>query len=132
MRDIRSLVARALKDMELAKRYRQRKEYAATTLLYNKAIEKVLKALFISKKRKDPPLGASAVYLASNIRMPEEIITGLLSLQETDDEVLWSGNEATIMTYERIGKSMKAEHKLIQMDELATRLIDSAMRRAEA
>jgi HEPN domain-containing protein len=132
MRDIRSLVARALKDMELAKRYRQRKEYAATTLLYNKAIEKVLKALFISKTRKDPPLGASAVYLASNIRMPEEIMTGLLSLQETDDEVLWSGNEATIMTYERIGRSMKAEHKLIQMDELATRLIDSAMKCARA
>ena len=82
MRDIRGLVARALKDMELAKRYRQRKEYAATTLLYNKAIERVLKALFISKKRKDPPIGASAVYMASNMRMPEEIMTGLLSLHE--------------------------------------------------
>ncbi len=132
MRDIRGLVARALRDMELAKRYRQRKEYAATTLLYNKAIERVLKALFISKKRKNPPLGASAVFLASNIKMPEEIMSGLAALQEADDEVLWSGNEAAIMTYERIGKSMKAEHKLIQMDELATRLIDSAMGRAKA
>ena len=132
MRDIKALVARALRDMELAKKYRQKKEYAATTLLYNKAIEKVLKALFISKKRKDPPIGASAVYMASNMRMPEEIMTGLMSLRETEDEVLWNGNEAAIMTYEKIGKSMKEEHKLIQMDELATALIDSVMERAKA
>ena len=85
-----------------------------------------------AKKKKDPPIGASAVYMASNKRMPEEIMTGLMSLRETEDEVLWNGNEAAIMTYEKVGKSMKEEHKLIQMDELATRLIDSAMERAKA
>ena len=132
MRDIRGLVARALRDMELAKRYRQKKEYAATTLLYSKAIDRVLKALFISKKKKEPPIGASAVYIASNMRMPDEIMNGLLSLRETDDEVVWSGNEAAIMTYERVGRSMSAEHKVLQMNELATKLIDSAMGRTKA
>jgi len=127
MGDIRGLVTNALKDMELAKRYRHSREYATATLLYNKAIEKVLRALFISKERREPPIGASAVYIAAKTRMPDEIVTDLKSLREEEEEIIESENERDIRGYDEIGKSAGAERKVLQLHELATRLIDYVM-----
>lgn len=122
MGDTRFLVARALRDMELAKRYRQRKQYATTTLLYSKAIDRVLRALSISRGMRNPPAGASAVYMAARMRMPDDIVTDLLSLREVDDET--AGEDEVGVRYERLERNMKAERKLLQMDELATRIMD--------
>jgi HEPN domain-containing protein len=122
MGDIRFLVARALRDMELAERYRQRRQYATTTLLYSKAIDRVLRALSISKGRKNPPVGASAAYMAARMRMPDDIVTDLLSLREVEDET--AVEEEAGARCELPGSNMRAERKLLQMDELATRIMD--------
>ena len=77
MRKVKGLLARASKDLALAKRYKQIREYTIATFLYNKAIEKVLRALFITRTKKDPPSNVSIEYLANSARIPEDITTDL-------------------------------------------------------
>jgi len=119
MGDIRFLVARAIRDMELAKRCRQRRQYAATTLLYSKAIDLILRALAVSKGRSNPPAGASAAYMAARMGMPDDIVTDLLSLREEE-----ASGEYDTGAREKPYENMKAERRLLQMDELATRVMD--------
>jgi HEPN domain-containing protein len=130
--DIRGLVTDALKDMDLAKRRMHSREYATATLLYGKAIEKVLTALYMSRERRDPPAGASAAYMAKKAGMPEEVVTDLLSLQEEEEEIIESENEREIRGYEEIVRSARAERKVLQMDEIATKLVDYTMSYAKA
>ena len=127
MGDIRGLVTNALKDMDLAKRYRHRREYTTATLLYSKAIEKVLSALYMSRERKDPPNGASVVYLAKKSGMPDDVMTELLSLQEDEDQIIERENATDISGYEELVNSRGAERKVLQMHELAARLVDYVM-----
>jgi HEPN domain-containing protein len=129
MGDIRGLLARALRDIKLARRFRQRKEYATTTMLYRKAIDKVLRALFIGKRNKAPPVGASATYIATSIRMPEELMAEIMSLREDEDRMAegWNG-----MRQWRTGCMARPEWEVVQIDELATKLMDSAMGYAKA
>jgi HEPN domain-containing protein len=122
MGDIRFLVARALRDMELAEKCRQRRQYANTTLLYGKAIDIVLRALLVSKGRKNPPAGVSAAYMAARMRMPDDIVTDLLSLREVEDEA--AAEEEAVARYGILESNMRAERKLLQMDEVATRIMD--------
>jgi HEPN domain-containing protein len=125
--EIRGLVTNALKDMDLAQRYKRRREYATVTLLYSKAIEKVLAALYMSKERKDPPAGASVVYLAKKAGMPDDVITELLSLQEDEDQIIERENATGISGYEELVESKGAERKVLQLHELAARLVDYTM-----
>jgi HEPN domain-containing protein len=121
MRKVRELVVKASQDFELAKAHKQLREYVTATVLYNKAVEKVLKALFISKTRKEPPANASIDYLASRTGVPEEISVYISSLR--DDNVGGIGDDGLVdLEYASIDSS--AERRAFYMDGLAKRLLD--------
>ena len=68
MRKVRELIAKASQDFELAKMHKQVREYVTATMLYNRAVEKILTALFISRTKREPPKNASIDYLARKNR----------------------------------------------------------------
>ncbi len=119
---IRELIAKASKDFELAKRHRSIREYVTATLLYNSAVEKVLKALYISKSRREPPANASIGYLARQTGVPDEISVYIKSVQETaemNDPVDFVDLEQS-----EPKTSGGAERQAFYMDGLAKRLLD--------
>lgn len=121
MKKVKDLVAKAWQDFELAKNHKAVREYATATVLYNKAVEKVLKALFISKTKKDPPKNASIEFLASRTGVPDEISAYINSLRENEPV---SGMDESIvdLEYNNIGEG--AERQAFYMDGLAKRLLD--------
>jgi HEPN domain-containing protein len=120
-KNIRGLIARAAKDLELAKRHRKIKEYVTAILLYNKAVEKSLKAFFISKTKREPPANASIEYLAKRTGVPEEISMYINSVQENKDMERPADfvdlDEATHI-------SKNSETEAFYMDGLANRILD--------
>lgn len=78
------LLKKAAKDFELAKKYKDGKELITASLLYNRATERVLKALFIRKNRRQPPEKASIAYLAMKAKLPDEISSELLSVEQDE------------------------------------------------
>lgn len=82
------LLKKAQKDFELAKRYRDAKELVAASLLYNSAIERALKALFVKKKHRNPPEKASIAYLTRQADLPEGMSEELMSLQDEMSDVM--------------------------------------------
>jgi HEPN domain-containing protein len=119
MRKASELVAKASQDFELAKRHAKVREYVTATLLYNKAVEKVLKALFINKTKKNPPADASIEYLARSTGLPEEISAYINSLEEVTMQEEFVDLHSKEMPGER-----NAERQAFYMDGLAKRLID--------
>jgi HEPN domain-containing protein len=124
----RHLIARASKDFELAKGYMQLRDFVTASLLYNKAVEKVLKALYINRSKKEPPANASIDYLAQRTGVPDEISVYISSIKETDiagpaelQDI--NGNED-----ENIGVS--AERQAFYLDGLTKRLLDYVNARA--
>jgi len=125
----RDLIARASKDFELAKRYRQLRDYVTATLLYNTAVEKVLKALYINKAKKQPPANASIDYLAKQTGVPAEISAHINSIKETEI----NAEPTELMNFgeyeeESVGKS--AERQAFYLDGLTKRLLDYVQSRA--
>lgn len=124
MRKVRELMAKAMKDFELAKKHKQTKEYVTATTLYTNAVEKVLKALFISKTKRDPPRNATIHYLARRTGVPTEVSMYMASIEESsamedpadflgiDDEIAGSPT----------GKN--AETEAFYMEGLVKRLLD--------
>ncbi len=89
---------RAARDFELARKYKDAREYITASILYRKATEKVLKALFMKHRKQEAPKGASIEFLATHARLPDEMQYELVdmptesaemdmeeSLQEYDD-----------------------------------------------
>ena len=123
MKKAKELIARASKDFELAKRHKQVKDYVTATILYTSAVEKVLKALFINRTKKDPPKNASLQYLAMRVGVPDEVSVYMSSMEEsaaTADPADFSNMEE--VTRGRAGGS--AEVKAYYMDGLVKRLLD--------
>ncbi|MGI0100868.1 MAG: HEPN domain-containing protein [Candidatus Micrarchaeaceae archaeon] len=123
---IRELISRASKDIELAKRHRKTKEYMTATILYNNAVEKVLKALFISKKKRSPPANASISYLARQTGVPDEISMYIYSMQESayaEDPVPEDFTGLNQYEEERAGGE-SLEVKAFFLDGLSKRLLD--------
>lgn len=123
MRKVRDLIAGAQKDFELAKRHKKIREYVTATLLYTSAVEKVLKALFISRTRKEPPKDASIRYLAIRAGVPEEVSVYMATMEESEytaDPTDFSHMEE--MTQGPAGGG--AESKAFYMDGLVKRLLD--------
>lgn len=79
-----SLLKKAAKDFELAKKYKDAKELITASLLYNRATERVLKALFIKSQKRQPPHSASIKYLASRANLPDEISAELLAMERDE------------------------------------------------
>ncbi|MGD0728793.1 MAG: HEPN domain-containing protein [Candidatus Micrarchaeaceae archaeon] len=120
---VRELIAKATKDLELAKRHKRQKEYVTATTLYNSAVEKVLMALFISKKRHEPPANATTEYLARQTGVPEEISIYINSVQENLDEQ-GSNEYIELEPYETSNLERSSERQAFYLDGLAQRLLD--------
>lgn len=120
MRKERELVARAARDFELAKRYKQLQEYMTATLLYTKAVEKMLRALFINKKRREPPVNASIRYLAREIGVPDEVSMYIACVEQKDT----TADPAEITELTESTYVNGAEAKAYYMDGLVKRLLD--------
>ncbi len=71
------LVRNAGRDFTLAERYQKRKEYITASILYRRAMEKTLRALFIRHEHKGPPANASVGYLMGKTKLPSEILVDL-------------------------------------------------------
>lgn len=82
------LIKGATKDFELARKYRDAKEYITASTLYRKATEKALKALFIAARRKQPPKNASIEYLAMKANLPQEIYGDIVEMPEESADPL--------------------------------------------
>jgi len=122
---IRGLIARASRDLELAKRCMQIKEYVTANLLYSKAMEKVLKALFLYKIKKQPPINASIGYLAKETGVPEEIGVYINSVK--DEEELRPADFTDLEYYRDgiVGPGTKTQ--ALYMEGLSKRLLDYVM-----
>ncbi|MDE1857351.1 MAG: HEPN domain-containing protein [Candidatus Micrarchaeota archaeon] len=83
----RELVKRAIADFELARRYRDAKESFTASLLYKRATEKVLRALFIKRNHHEPPKRASIVYMAKKVDLPVYITETLDEQEERMEEM---------------------------------------------
>lgn len=119
---IRDLITTASNDFELAKRHKQIREYVTATLLYNKAVEKVLKALFISRTNRQPPANATIEYLAKRTGVPEEVSAYITSMQEESAE---SMEPVDFVDFDReTSMERGAERQAFYMDGLAKRLLD--------
>ncbi|MDE1870947.1 MAG: HEPN domain-containing protein [Candidatus Micrarchaeota archaeon] len=119
MRSVRGLIVRASRDFELAKGYKQIREYVTATLLYTKSIEEALRALFISRTRRVPPKDASITYLARGAGVPEEVSVYIASMEErdaTEDPSDLNGIEGK--------EGFGSEENAFFMDGLAQRLLD--------
>jgi len=123
MGKVRELIAKASKDFELAEKHRRLREYVVATLLYNKAVEKVLKALFITRTRKNPPASASVDYLARRAGVPEEISMYVTSMKDGLDQ-LEANQFIDIESYRENGMERGSEQHALYMDGLARRLLD--------
>jgi HEPN domain-containing protein len=120
MKRVRDLMTRATKDFELAKRHKQVKEYVTATLLYTSAVEKVLKALFISKTKREPPADASIHYLARYTGVPEEVSVYIASMDENEA----TADPAEISELVESTADRSAESKAFYMEGLVKRLLD--------
>ncbi len=83
-----SLLKKAQRDFELARRRRNAKEFVAASLLYNSAIERVLRALFLKKTHRSPPERASIAYLTTMTDLPHGIREELLSIEDEMADVV--------------------------------------------
>ena len=118
MGKVKDLIANASRDFEVAKARKGVRDYVTAIVLYNKAVEKVLKALFITKTHKEPPRNASIGYLASRTGMPEEVSVYITTLQEREQT-----EPAEFMDLDQTG-SESAEMRAFYLDGLAKRLLD--------
>jgi HEPN domain-containing protein len=119
---IRDLIAKASNDFELATKHKQIKEYVTATLLYNSAVEKVLKALFMSRTKKQPPANVSIEYLAKTTGVPEEISAYISAMH--DDSTEHMGPVDFVDLDRETSFDRGAERQAFYMDGLAKRMID--------
>jgi HEPN domain-containing protein len=71
------LVRNASRDFALAEKCQKGREYVTASVLYRRAMEKILRALFIRNKHKGPPTNASVEYLVGSMKLPKEIFEDL-------------------------------------------------------
>jgi HEPN domain-containing protein len=119
---IEEMLVGASKDFDLAGRYRHAGEYTISVLLYTEAIEKIFKAMFVRRMRKEPPSGASIDYLAMRLHTPKEIF---------DDETLQYVDERGEQV-KSADASGSAEERALNLEEVAKRLLDYSMACAHA
>lgn len=118
------LVRRASRNFELARRYRKEGDVAVATLLYNKAVSGVMRALYLNKTGKSAPQGVSIGYLASRTEIPVEVEQYIASVMETDDEK----EEVESMALGDVEqRRSRMESSLLYIDGLVKRLLDSVM-----
>ncbi|HUC39184.1 MAG TPA: HEPN domain-containing protein [Candidatus Acidoferrum sp.] len=121
------LLKKAVRDFELARRYKDAKELVTASLLYNSAIERVLKALVIAKTRKNPPKSASISYLATQARLPAEIHEEIISLEDEASEMMEEELEIEKAEEDtRSAKMYNEYNKVLDKGSVVRRLISYA------
>jgi HEPN domain-containing protein len=81
LENVLGLIRNAGRDFRLAERYEKRREYVTASILYRRAVEKTLRALFIRHEHKGPPANASFGYLVGRTKLPNEILLDLDPVQ---------------------------------------------------
>ncbi|MDI6701480.1 MAG: HEPN domain-containing protein [Methanothermobacter wolfeii] len=79
-REVYNWWKQAEKDFEGAAKNLKINEYYITAFLSQQAAEKSLKALYIHKKRASPGSTHSLIFLANELNVPEEFMSGLRKL----------------------------------------------------
>ncbi len=121
------LVRKAVKDLELARRYKDAKELVTASLLYNSAIERVLRALVMARTKKDPPQKASMSYLAMQAKLPAEISEEIISLEDEASDVMEEQLEIETAEEGRMAVMGESEYsRVMGKSNLARRLISYA------
>lgn len=125
-RRVKALVAKAVSDLELGERYERMREDAVASVLYRKAREKVLRALFMVRTKRNPPANVSLRYLEGQIRMPADIIAELSDVEVDEDEA--EGIEAfEADPYRRQRLYDRAKNRLTSRYRATKRLVYYAM-----
>jgi HEPN domain-containing protein len=114
------LIKGASMNLELARRYRSKGDIAVATLLYNKAISGVMRALYKRKTGRSAPTEASLEYLSSKASLPEEVAEYVRSVMEPETEAEELESLEIKETYSG------GSGKLLYMDGLIKRLLDYA------
>lgn len=121
------LVKRAAQDFELARTYRDAREYITASILYRKATEKVLKALYRKYNKREAPRDASIESLAMQMSLPEEIYDDLVTLPDERTEMM---AEESLIEYDEEEQTHTARDEeyrsAMSKHELVKRLIDYA------
>ena len=115
MGSYKNVVDEACRNFELAKQYRGTGNAEASMLLYNKAVELAIKALYVKRTGRSPPKGASVTYMARRTELPVEVSDYVSVMEEKAAE------EASEMEPDL----QKGDEKLFYLDGLAKRLLDS-------
>ncbi|MFI5412581.1 MAG: HEPN domain-containing protein [Candidatus Micrarchaeales archaeon] len=127
MRKGTDLVRNAIKDFELARKYRQAKEYITASILYQKATEKVLKALYQHRTKRSAPTNASVEYLAEKMALPEGMYDDIVSMPDERTELM---EEQDLLEYDEVESTRTAEsiehNRALAREGLVRRLIDYA------
>jgi hypothetical protein len=121
MRRDKDLIKGANRNLELARKYRNRGDIAVATLLYNKAISGVMHALYVRKTGRSAPPDATVQYLSSKANLPDEVGEYIRSVMETES------NEEEMESIELAETAgLKTEGRLLYLDGLIKRLLDYA------
>jgi hypothetical protein len=116
-RDVNQIKA-VRKDLELARSYRSRGDVAVATLLYNKAISRVMRMMYYKKTGRHAPREASLSYLSSKAAIPDEVGEYIRSVMEVETE------EEQLGSFQLQETSADGGGKLLYMDGLIKRLLD--------
>ncbi len=115
----RVLMDRARKNLELAKRYRKEKNFEVAILLYSKALESTLRAMYKRSKGKYAPKSASLQYIANATELPKEVEDYIISV--TEPKVGRNGDAFDVLDMNVTKSSMS-----LYMDGLAKYMLDYA------
>ncbi len=111
-------IGTARKDLELARKYRSKGDIAVATLLYNKAISGVMRALYYRKTGRHAPSEASLEYLSSKASLPDEVEEYVRSVMEPETV------EEELESFELKETYAGGGGKLLYLDGLIKRLLD--------
>ncbi len=127
MRKGLELVKKAYADFELARKYKETREYMTASMLYRNATEKVLRALYMSSKRREPPRNASVEYLAGQTKLPESIYSELVELPDETAELAEEENLLEADDLEATHNAERMEYtRTVSMHDAVRRLLEYA------
>lgn len=117
------LVKKARENLELARKNRGDGNAAVAALLYAKAVDGIMRAIYLDKTGRSAPLNASVEFLASKTALPIDAEEYISSVMETEDQREEIESMDVDVSHSR---RRKTESTLLYLDGLAKRLLDSA------
>ena len=110
--ETKNWLEQGLKDLQTAEKNLKIKEYYASAFFAHQAVEKVLKAFFIQKKKRLPPQTHSLIFLGKSVNAPKSLHSILRKLNP--DYVLTRYPDAAYgLPYELYDKKLAKEKILM-------------------